>query len=330
MESGVSISGRSVTPPAPRLVLAPIAGFTDAAFRLLAHRGGADLVYTEMVSAAGMAYGSSPTRHLLSVLPGEGRIACQIFGSKTDDVAFAAREISATGRFVELNLNAGCPVPRIVREGSGSALVKNPELVYRLLKAMVAETELPVTLKTRPGPHPDRVLMLELLDAAERAGASGITLHARFTSQHHGGEVHLDLLSELVRRAAIPVTGNGGVADAATAGAMAATGVAGIMIGRAALANPWIFGMLKGTVELPPSPAELFRMHLDAVLAHRAQVEAEFPGDRLPPADTWVSMAVRTQLIRYFAGFPGAGELRKKIGAVRSIADVERLASQIL
>jgi tRNA-dihydrouridine synthase len=168
--------------------------------------------------------------------------------------------------------------------------VKNPELVYRLLKAMVAETELPVTLKTRPGPHPDRVLMLELLDAAERAGASGITLHARFTSQHHGGEVHLDLLSELVRRAAIPVTGNGGVADAATAGAMAATGVAGIMIGRAALANPWIFGMLKGMVELPPSPAELFRMHLDAVLAHRAQVEAEFPGDRLPPADTWVSM----------------------------------------
>ena len=108
-----------------KFVLAPIAGFTNAAFRLMASRGGADLTYTEMVSAAGLAHGSSPTRHLLEILPGEGPVACQLFGAKPDELAYAAREVSATGRFVELNLNAGCPVPRIVREGAGSALVKD-------------------------------------------------------------------------------------------------------------------------------------------------------------------------------------------------------------
>lgn len=310
-----------------KLSLAPIAGFTNAAFRLLAVCGGADLVYTEMVSAAGLAHGSSPTRHLLQIMPGEGEVACQIFGSKCDEVAFAAREITALGRFVELNLNAGCPVPRIVREGSGSALVKNPELVHRLLSAMTAETDLPVTLKTRPGPDPDRVLMLELLDAARSAGAKGITLHARFTSQNHGGEVHLDLLSELVEKSVIPVTGNGGVIDEATFRAMAATGVAGVMIGRAALGDPWIFSRLKAGGETAPTSMEKFRMHLDALIALRASLAADFPGDRLPPPDAWVTTALRTHLFRYFSGVPGAAELRRKFNAVRTIAELESLLS---
>ena len=227
-----------------KYVLAPIAGFTNAAFRLMASRGGADLTYTEMVSAAGLAHGSSPTRHLLEVLPGEGPVACQLFGANPEELAYAAREVSATGRFVELNLNAGCPVPRIVREGAGSALVKDPARVHDLLVAMVGATDLPVTLKTRPGPRPDKVLMFELLDAAETAGAKGITLHARFTSQNHGGAVHLELLAELVQKARIPVTGNGGVKDVETARAMAETGVAAVMVGRAALPNPYIFSTL--------------------------------------------------------------------------------------
>ena len=315
----------------PRYVLAPIAGFTNAAFRLMAARGGADLTYTEMVSAAGLAHGSSPTRHLLELLPGEGPVACQLFGAKPDELAFAVREVSALGRFVEINLNAGCPVPRIVREGSGSALVKKPDLVHELMAAMVAETELPVTLKTRPGPRPDRVLMLELLDAAETAGAKGITLHARFTSQNHGGAVHLDLLAELVQRARIPVTGNGGVKDAETARLMAETGVAAIMVGRAALPDPWIFSELKGLapdggVCVPPSPQRLFREHLDALIALHAQIAARFPTDHLPPLDAWVAGAARTHLFRYFSGLRGAGELRRRLATVRTLADVEAVA----
>ena len=215
-----------------KLVLAPLADFTNAAFRKLAYELGADLTYTEMVSAAALAHGSSPTRHLFEKLPGEGPVACQIFGHSPDDLAFAAREATALKRFVSIDLNAGCPMPRIRREGDGAALVPKPQLVHDLLVAIKRETDLPVTLKTRPGPSPDRVTLFELLDAAETAGCAGFTLHARFTSQMHGGPVHLDLLADLVQRAHIPVTGNGGVHDEATLKAMLETGVDAVMLGR--------------------------------------------------------------------------------------------------
>ena len=306
-----------------KLVLAPIAGFTNAAFRLMAARGGADLTYTEMVSAAGLAHGSNPTRHLMEVLPGEGPVACQLFGSKPDELAFSAREVSSLGRFVEINLNAGCPVPRIVKEGSGSALVKNPQLVHDLLAAMVAEANgVPVTLKTRPGPRPDKVLMLELLDAAESAGAKGIALHARFTSQNHGGEVHLDLLSELVQRAKIPVTGNGGIVDSETLRAMADTGVAAVMIGRGALSDPYIFAKLKGVEFEALSPERLFRENIEALTALHGQIAERFPSDRLPTLDFWTTGAVRTHLFRYFAGRPGAGEFRRRLMSMRTLDEV--------
>ena len=306
-----------------KYVLAPIAGFTNAAFRLMASRGGADLTYTEMVSAAGLAHGSSPTRHLLEVLPGEGSVACQLFGANPDELAYAAREVSAMGRFVELNLNAGCPVPRIVREGAGSALVKDPARVHDLLVAMVGATDLPVTLKTRPGPRPDKVLMFELLDAAETAGAKGITLHARFTSQNHGGAVHLELLAALVQKARIPVTGNGGVKDVETARAMAETGVAAIMVGRAALPNPYIFSTLNPKLKtLNSQSSTLFHDHLEALKALYAQTAAHFPQDRLPTLDAWVAGAVRTHLFRYFAGRPGVGELRRRLATIRTLREI--------
>ena len=127
-----------------KLVLAPLADFTNAAFRKLAYELGADLTYTEMVSAAALAHGSSPTRHLFEKLPGEGPVACQIFGHSPDDLAFAAREATTLKRFVSIDLNAGCPMPRIRREGDGAALVPKPQLVHDLLVAIKRETDLPV------------------------------------------------------------------------------------------------------------------------------------------------------------------------------------------
>ena len=312
-----------------KFVLAPLAGFTNAAFRLLAARRGADLSYTEMVSAAGLAHGSIPTRYLMEMLPGEGPVACQLFGSKPDELAFAAREASALGRFVELNLNAGCPMPRIVQEGSGAALVKNPALVHDLLAAMVAETSLPVTLKTRPGPRPDRVMMLELLDAAESAGAKGFILHARFTSQSHSGEAHLDLLAELVGKTRIPVTGNGGVKDAETARAMAETGVASVMVGRAALANPGIFRVLKGEEagDLPSAGSQIAVEHVAALVALHAQIAERFPEGHLPSLDDWIALAARTQMFRYFSGMPGARERRRRFATVRTLQEVSEIIS---
>ena len=310
-----------------KLVLAPLADFTNAAFRKLAHELGADLTYTEMVSAAALAHGSSPTRHLFETLPGEGPVACQLFGHNPDELAYAAHEATALKRFVAIDLNAGCPMPRIRREGDGAALVPQPQLVHDLLVAIKRETDLPVTLKTRPGPSPDRVTMFELLDAAETAGCAGFTLHARFTSQMHGGPVHLDLLAELVRRAHIPVTGNGGVYDATTLKAMQETGVDAVMLGRAAITDPARFAEFKGR-PIPPR-RELYLRHIDYLLEFQKQLARKFPDDHVPSPDGFVSVALHRHLFHYFRGIPGAAELRRRLNTIRTLAETLALAASI-
>ena len=311
-----------------RYVLAPLAGFTDAPFRRLCFEGGADLAYTEMVSAAGLAHGSSPTRHLMETMPGEGPVACQVFGAKETDLACAARAVEAVrDRFVELNLNAGCPMTKVTREGAGAKLVEDPARVYRLLTALRENTSLPVTLKTRLGPHPQDTRVFELLDAAEQAGAKGFIVHARYTSQMHGGAVHLETLAEVVRRAHVPVTGNGSVVDRKTAEAMAATGVAAVMIGRAALSDPEIFARLKGLLpaKVPSAcgAAAVCRRHLAYALTFRDQLAARYPDDHVPSADGFASVKMHTHLFRYFNGLPGAAALRARLNSVRTIAEIE-------
>ena len=314
-----------------KYILAPLAGFTDAPFRLLCREGGADLVYTEMVSAAGLAHGSLPTRRMLATMPGEGRVACQIFGANERDVAYAADFIQRSCRdsFCELNLNAGCPMTKVTREGAGAKLIESPELVERLLRAMKENTDLPVTLKTRLGPHPQKTAVFELLDAAEGAGAAGLAVHARYTSQMHGGVVHLETLAEVVRRSRIPVTGNGSVVDAESAAAMAATGVAAIMVGRAALKEPGIFARLRDGPP-PPTPGVerargLFRRHVELLRRYCDMMAERFPGERLPDAEGWMLAKIRAHLFRYFAGCPGAASLRAALGSARSLSSVERL-----
>ena len=317
-----------------KYVLAPLAGFTDAPFRRMCAEGGADLTYTEMVSAAGLAHGSSPTRHLLETMPGEGPVACQIFGANESDIAYATgfierhytSQTSQTSQtFSELNLNAGCPMTKVTREGAGAKLIEDPAKIHRLLKAMVENTSLPVTLKTRLGPHPQKTNIFEILDAAESAGAKGIIVHARYTSQMHGGPTHLDLLKEVVGRAKIPVTGNGSVTDAKTAAAMAATGVDAIMIGRAALSNPGIFNSLKQSNNPNNRTIEQFRKHLGYLLEFRDQLAAHFPQDRIPSPDAFASVKMHVHLFRYFNGRPGAAELRKRLNTVRTLAEIETI-----
>lgn len=313
-----------------RFSLAPLAGFTDAPFRRLCHEGGADLTYTEMVSAAGLAHGSSPTRHLMEVMEGEGPVGCQLFGSNEAELAFATKEVDKVAdRFCEINLNAGCPMTKVTRSGSGAKLVENPTMVYRLLKAMVENTGLPVTLKTRLGPHPQRTMAFELLDAAEQAGAKGIVFHARYTSQMHGGQVHLDLLADIVKRARIPVGGNGSVVDARTVKAMAATGVDSIMIGRAALADPWVFEFLKTGIRSESLDAgELAARHLRYLLEFRNQLATRFPDDHVPSEDGFASVKMHTHLFRYFNGRPGAAALRARLNRVRTLGEINDIISE--
>jgi len=309
-----------------RLELAPLAGFTDAPFRRLCHEGGADRTYTEMVSAAGLAHGSSPTRHLMETMPGEGDVVCQVFGSKESEVALATRLCAETGRFCEINLNAGCPMTKVTREGAGAKLAEDPAKIGRLLKAMTDSTDLPVTLKTRLGPHPQRTTVFEIAAAAEEAGAKGLVLHARYTSQMHGGKVHLDVLAEVVRSTRLSVVGNGSVVDAASLAAMASTGVAGVMIGRAALSRPDIFAALKGMpYSLEESPV---RRHLQYLLEFRRQLAERFPSDHIPSEDGFASVKMHTHLFRYFNGRPGAAALRAKLNTVRTLAEINDIITQ--
>ena len=312
-----------------RILLAPLAEFTDAPFRRLCAEGGADMTYTEMVSAAALFHGHRPTRHLMETMPGEGRVACQLFGADEEEMAFAAREADALRdggrpRFCELNLNAGCPMPRIMRSGAGARLAADPERVYRLLKAMVGSTSLPVTLKTRLGPHTGDNRIFELADAAERSGACGLIVHARYTSQMHGGPVHLEVLSELVTRTRLKVVGNGSILDETDVAAMEQAGVDAVMVGRAALRDPAVFARLK-RAKPPFDPPEAVERHLRYLVEFRRALAERFPEDAVLDEDAFISLKARTHLFRYFAGVPGAAALRKRFNAVRTLAETREL-----
>lgn len=315
-----------------RFVLAPLAEFTDAPFRLVCHEGGADMAYTEMVSAAALFHGHGPTRHLMEVMPGEGPVACQLFGAGENELAFAARVASslrsvdsASPRFCEINLNAGCPMRRIVGSGCGAKLVTDPDKVFRLLKAMRENTDLPVTLKTRLGPASGDRRIFELVDAAERAGASGVVVHARYTSQMHGGAVDLETLAEVVRKTRLPVIGNGGVKTTADAEAMAATGVSSIMVARAALGNPSIFRKLRGEDVPSVDGPEWARRHLEYILQFRKMLVGKYPEDHIPCEDGYVGIKMHTHLFRYFSGRPGAAALRARLNSIRTLAEVREI-----
>ena len=319
-----------------KYVLAPLADYTNAAFRRLCHGFGADLTYTEMVSAAALAHGSSPTRHLLETLPGEGPVACQLFGHNPNELAFAAREVAALKRFVSIDLNAGCPMPRIVQGGDGAALVRDPQLVRDCLAAIRAETDLPVTLKTRPGPSPDKIAMFELLDAAESTGCAGLTIHGRFTSQKHGGDIHYDLIAELVQRAHMPITGNGNVYDRHTSDLMAQTGVSAVMIGRAALKNPWLFSDLKADAEatsgdvLVARQNAVFQDHVASLVELHAQLSQRFPDDHVPPLGDYLLGFVRTHLFHYFRGRPNVAVFRRQLNGIHTLAELQSAAAPFL
>jgi len=313
-----------------KFVLAPLAGFTDAPFRLMCRDGGASLAYTEMVSAAGLFHGSRPTRQLMEMMPGEGPVACQLFGAKEEELAFAAAEAGKLP-FCEINLNAGCPMPKVTREGAGAKIVESPDLAYRLVKAMVANTSLPVTVKTRLGPRPGRTTVFEILDAVESAGAAGIAVHARYVSQMHGGPLHLDTLAEVVARAHIPVTGNGSVTDAATAARMAQTGVGAIMIGRAALADPGLFARLADPSAPPAftSRGAAVRLHLERILDFRRRLAEAYSDCHVPGEDAYASVKMHVHLFRYFNGLPGAAKIRARLNSIRTLAEIREILHEL-
>jgi tRNA-dihydrouridine synthase B len=335
--------------------LAPMAGFTNAAMRRICHRFGATLTYTEMVNAAGVRHASDKTWHLLETFPDEGPVAAHLYGADPGVLGEAAARVAALGRFVAIDLNAGCPMRKITSKGAGAALLKHPELIGRIVAAMHAATPLPITVKTRLGPRPDKVVVLEVLRAVEEAGAAAITVHGRFTSQEHSGPVRLDLLAEVRRASRIPVVANGGIRNAADARhVFRETGADAIMIARGATGNPWLFreiadafAGLRGSpfshsmkcerpdggtadrdeIRTPPRDLAEIRAVLEEHLAGELELQRQIRTRyRLPAkamnAEQAAVTTFRCHIFRYLHGLKGSSYVRGHLNTMRTLDDI--------
>jgi tRNA-dihydrouridine synthase B len=222
------------------LALAPMAGITNAAFRSLCLEGGAGLVVSEMVSAESIRFGNRKTLKLLEIYPSEHPIAIQLFGADPESMALAAKEAEKLGADI-IDINAGCPVKKVLRSGSGAALMKEPAALEAIIKKMVKAVKVPVTVKIRSGLLAGEIISPQLALIIEGAGASAITLHGRPASNFHTGPVDLEAFAKTAAAVKIPVFGNGGVHGPDDAKKILETGCAGVAIGRAVVGDPALF-----------------------------------------------------------------------------------------
>jgi len=227
------------------ILLAPMAGFTNVAFRRLARECGASLTYTEMVSAKALTYGNQKTLDILKTFEGEKPCAVQIFGSEPEVIAQAIK-LPCLSKFDIIDINMGCPAPKITSNGEGSALLKNIPLARKIIQSAVSATDKPITVKFRIGYTEDNIVAVEFAKMCEEAGASAITIHGRTTSQGYSGNSDMDIIKECKKAVSIPVIANGDCKSKDDYTKMLSyTGADGVMIGRGALGNPQIFSEIK-------------------------------------------------------------------------------------
>jgi len=284
------------------LFLAPLAGITDKSFRRLCHECGAALVYTEMVSAKALWYGDKKTEKLLETCKEEGPVAFQIFGSDPEVMGYAAAILDGRDNVI-LDVNMGCPVPKVVKNGDGSALMRDPDLAGRIIEAMCAKTKKPVTAKIRAGWDADNVNAVEVAKTLEAAGAAMICVHARTRDQYYGGKADRDVIASVKAAISIPVIGNGDVCSREDADRMREqTGCDHVMVGRGALGNPWIF------CESIPT----LKDKVDMFIRH-ARLTAEDKGEHI------AVLEMRKHAGWYFKGMKGAAQLRAKVNKATTL-----------
>ena len=311
----------SVTLP-NNLILAPMAGVTDLPFRLLCKEQGAGLLCMEMVSAKAILYKNKNTKELLTIDPRENPVSLQLFGSDPDIVAGIAHQIEDRP-FDILDINMGCPVPKIVNNGEGSALMKNPKLAGEIIKKTVNAVQKPVTVKIRKGFDDDHVNAVEMAKIAEDAGAAAIAVHGRTREQYYAGKADWDIISQVKEAVSIPVIGNGDLLTPEDVTAMKEqTGCDGFMIARGAQGNPWIFRQILHYFETgehleKPSFAEVTQM----ILRH-ARMLMDFKGDYIGIRE------IRKHAAWYTAGYPHSSQLRVKITEVESYEELEELLTE--
>ncbi len=321
METGFHI-GKVYIPN--RTILAPMAGVSDLPFRLLCHEQGAGLVCMEMISAKAITYNNKNTHLLLETLPEEHPVSLQLFGHEPEVMARACEMIEGES-FDLLDINMGCPVPKIVNNKEGSALMQDPALIEALVKAAVSHTSRPVTVKLRKGFDEQHLNAVECAKAAEAGGASAVAIHGRTRPQMYMGKADWNIIREVVDAVRIPVFGNGDVTDGPGAARMLEeTGCEAVMIGRGAQGNPWIFAQvghyLEKGEELPkPARQEIIRM----VLRH-AQLQRQYKGENVGMRE------MRKHVAWYMAGFPGAAKVRGQVNCVTTFEELEKLLNGLV
>lgn len=304
------------------LALAPMAGFTDRAMRRVCRDFGAEYSTTEMVSAKAVVYNDKKTFSLARILADEGEVAIQIFGSEPDIIAEAAARLAHPKEGVApvaIDINMGCPVNKIFSNGEGSALMRSPDLIYRITERVRASVDIPVTVKLRAGVDKDSVNAVTCALAAEAGGASMICVHGRTRAQMYGGTVDKEIIKNVKSSVKIPVVANGDIIGAREAVDMLSyTGADGIAIGRGAIGNPFIFSEILGELsgDVPPEPT-LEQRAETALLQLRLAIEDKGEARAVPEA--------RKQIALYLRHFHGAAGLRAAINKATSYSEVERI-----
>ena len=299
------------------VVLAPMAGVTDLPFRLLCKEQGAGLICMEMISANAIHFNSKKTDELMEIRAEEMPVSLQLFGSNPAIMAESAKRIEDRP-FSILDVNMGCPVPKVVNNNEGSALMKNPKLAGEIVNALVKAIDKPVTVKIRKGFDDESINAVEIAKIAEANGASAIAVHARTREQFYSGRADWDIIAKVKDAVKIPVIGNGDVTDCLSAKRMLdETGCDGIMIGRACRGNPWIFREVTHylqTGEMPAAPTMTEMMN--TILRH-ARLQVECKGEYIAVRE------MRKHISWYTAGLPHSAKLRGKINGIENMEELE-------